>query len=89
MNSHSEADVLRVLEWYEKDPGIELVGEEALRGIGLDELLALFTPFVEDPVLFYKYEVGAKEAEMLQRAVQHQIDLGTYDYLIAAYQKSS
>ena len=84
-----EADVERVLEWYEKDPGEALVGDEPLRGIGLDELRDLFSPDSEDPTMYATYEVEPKEVERLQRAVDHRIDLDAYDYFVAAYQRGT
>ena len=82
-----EAHVERVLEWYEKEPGEALVGEERLEGIGLDDLRALFRPD-DDPEMFLPYEVEtAEEAAALQPAVRHRIDLGAYAYFVAAYRK--
>jgi hypothetical protein len=84
----SEDQVERVLEWYEKDPGDALVGDEPLADIGLDELIELFQPDPDDdPLMHLVYEVEPHEVERLQRAVQHRIDLGAYDYFVAAYQK--
>ncbi len=82
-----EADVERVLEWYEKDPGEALVGDEPLRGISLDGLRDLFGPDPEDPAMYDVYEVEPREVERLQQAVDHRIDLDAYDYFVAAYQK--
>ena len=86
-----EALVERVLEWYEKEPGDALVGEEELKGIGLDDLRALFRPDEDDdPDMYLTYEVEtAEEAAALQRAVGHRIDLDAFVYFVAAYQKGS
>lgn len=89
MEAWSETDVERVLEWYEKDPGDALVGEETLRGLGLDELRALFGPGPDDPVMLDVYEVEPVEVGRLQRAVDHPIDLDAFDYFVAAYQRGS
>ena len=83
----SEDQVERVLEWYEKDPGDALVGDDPLTEIGLDELIELFRPDGDDPLMHLVYEVEPREVERLQRAVQHPIDLDAYDYFVAAYQK--
>ena len=85
MEAWSEDDVERVLEWYEKDPGDALIGEEPLAGITLDELRDLFSPDEDDPLMVDPYEVEPAEVERLQRAVQHPIDLDAYDYFVAAY----
>ncbi|HEX8387318.1 MAG TPA: hypothetical protein VF576_14090 [Rubricoccaceae bacterium] len=85
----SEDQVERVLEWYEKDPGDALVGDEHLTEIGLDELVELFRPDADDPLMHLVYEVEPREVERLQRAVQHRIDLDAYDYFVAAYQKGA
>lgn len=89
MEVWSENDVERVLEWYEKDPGEALVGEEPLRGIGLDDLRDLFQPDDDDPEMLDVYEVEPGEVERLQRAVTHLIDLEAYDYFVAAYRKGT
>ena len=80
----------RVLEWYEKDPGDALVGEEVLKGLDLDALRALFGVAPdddEDPDLFLPYEIEPADVPTLQRAVEHRIDLDAYDYFVAAYRK--
>lgn len=89
METLSEDDVERVLEWYEKEPGEALVGEERLSGIGLAELRALFGPDPEDdPTMYLPYEVETEEeVAVLQQAVEHRIDLGAYAYFVAAYRK--
>ncbi|HLA64610.1 MAG TPA: hypothetical protein VK610_09305 [Rhodothermales bacterium] len=91
MEAWTEDDVDRVLEWYEKEPGDALVGEEPLAGIGLDELRTLFHPDDEDdPEMVLSYEVETPaEAAALQRAVTHPIDLDAHDYFVAAYRKGS
>lgn len=83
----SEDQVERVLEWYEKDPGDALVGDEPLTEIPLDELVELFRPDDDDPLMHLVYEVEPREVGRLQRAVRHAIDLDAYDYFVAAYQK--
>ena len=87
-----ESQVKRVLEWYEKDPGDALIGEEPLRDLRLDELRELFgvTPDdPEDPPMFYKYAVEPQHVGRVQQAVDHRVDLDRFDYLIAAYQRVS
>ena len=83
----SEDQVERVLEWYEKDPGEALVGDEPLDTIPLADLVALFRPDAEDPEMHLVYEVEPREVERLQQAVQHRIDLDAHDYFVAAYRK--
>lgn len=89
MEIWSEDQVERVLEWYEKDPGDALVGEEVLKGLGLSELRALFgvSPDDEDPALYLPYEVEPADVATLQPAVAHPIDLDAYDYFVAAYRR--
>ena len=87
METWPESDVERVLEWYEKDPGDALVGEETLHAIELPELLALFSPDPDDPEMYDVYEVEPKEVARLQEAVAHVIDLDAYDYFVAAYRR--
>ena len=84
----SEDQVERVLEWYDKDPGDALVGDEPLDGIDLADLVALFRPDDDDPEMHLVYEVEPREVERLQQAVRHRIDLDAYDYFVAAYRKA-
>ena len=85
----SEDQVERVLEWYEKDPGEALMGEEPLCGLDLSELRELFSPSNDDPAMYDVYEVEPREVAGLQRAVEHQINLDAYDYFVAAYRKEA
>jgi hypothetical protein len=92
MQTWSEEEVERVLEWYEKDPGDALVGEEVLKGLGLAALRALFgisPDDPDDPELYLKYEVEPDDVPTLQQAVSHPIDLAAYDYFVAAYRKGT
>ncbi len=90
METTDETAVERVLEWYEKDPGEALVGEEVLSGIDLYELKTLFSPDEDDdPDMYLVYEVEPPEVPRLQQAVAHPIDLDAYDYFVAAYRKES
>jgi hypothetical protein len=82
-----ENEIERVLEWYEKDPGEALVGDEPLRDLGVDGLKELFNPDEDDPDLLLTYEVEAPDVPVLQQAVDHEIDLTKYDYFVAAYSK--
>jgi len=90
MELWTEDQVERVLEWYEKDPGDALVGEEPLVGLDLPALRALLgiaEDDAEDPDLLLPYEVEPADVPVLQRAVRHRIDLDAYDYFVAAYRK--
>ena len=89
MDDHTDHRVERVLEWYEKDPGDALVGEEEITRLGLDDLRSLFQPDDDDPEMLLVYEVEPHEVERLQAAVEHRIDLGAYDYFVAAYLRAS
>ena len=84
----SEDQVERVLEWYEKDPGEALVGDEPLAEMALADLVALFQPDADDPEMHLVYEVELREVERLQQAVRHSIDLAAHDYFVAAYRKA-
>lgn len=82
----TEDQIERVLEWYEKDPGEDLVGDEAL-ALPLADLVALFKPDDEDPEMHLVYEVEPHEADRLQAHVAHRIDLDAHDYFVSAYRK--
>ncbi|MFN3597549.1 MAG: hypothetical protein ACK41D_09800 [Rubricoccaceae bacterium] len=84
----TEDQVVRVLEWYEKDPGEQLVGEEELVDVSLDALReALRADDPEDPALLLPYEVEPEDVPALQALVRHCIDLGAHDYFVAAYRR--
>ena len=87
-----ESQVERLLEWYEKDPGDAFVGEERLRDLPLDGLRQLFGVMPddpEDPAVFKAYAVEPQHVKRVQRAVSHQLNLGRFDYFIAARQRRS
>lgn len=83
-----EERVERVLEWYEKDPGEALVGEEVLTRLTLEDLRVLLRPSEDDPEMHLVYEVEPGEVERLQAYVDHRIDMGAHDYFVAAYRKA-
>lgn len=83
----AEDQIERVLEWYEKDPGEDLVGDEVLADLTLADLVALFRPDADDAEMHLTYEVEPAEVARLQQAVTHRIDLDAYDYFVAAYRK--
>lgn len=88
MPEWAEEEVERVLEWYEKDPGDALVGEEVLERLDLEGLRDIFAPDMEvDPFMQLVYEVEPQDVEKLQGLVDHRIDLAAYDYFVAAYEK--
>ena len=82
----TEDQIERVLEWYEKDPGEDLVGDELLN-LPLADLVALFRPDEDDLEMHLVYELEPHEAARLQASVVHRIDLDAYDYFVAAYRK--
>lgn len=75
----------RVLEWYEKDPGDALVGDEVLDGYALETLRDLMSVPDNDPEMLDAYEVEPAEVDALQALVRHRIDLDAYDYFVSAY----
>ena len=87
-----EKEVVRVLEWFEKEGVGYFVGMESLTGLALHELRTMFdvsADDVEDPPMFFGYEVRGEHVPRLQRAVSHQIDLDAFDYSVAAYQRDT
>lgn len=80
--------VERVLEWYERDPGDALVGDEMLSA-PLDTLRELLSVPDDDPDMLDAYEVEPSEVEALQALVAHRIDLDAYDYFVAAYRRDA
>jgi hypothetical protein len=78
-----QPSVLRSLVGYERDPVDALVGEWGLRGISLAELQALFGAAADDP-MYGSWPVRPEHVERLARAVDHEIDLTTFDYFVEA-----
>lgn len=85
MEAPDHTAVERVLEWYEKDPGEDLVGDEVLTGIALADLREMLSVADDDPDMLDAYEVEPAEVARLQPFVTHRIDLDAYDYFVAAY----
>ena len=79
----------RVLEWYERDPGDTLVGDEVLDGVPLGTLREILSVPDDDPDMLDAYEVEPAEVEALQALVAHRIDLGAHDYFVAAYRREA
>lgn len=74
--------VVRVLEWYEKDPGDCLIGEEVLLGVTLEELQEIFEIEKSNP-MYDCYKVEIKEANKLQNFIKTKIDTEQYNYFVA------
>lgn len=90
MQPLSDDQIERVLEWYQKDPGEALVGEELLAGVDAGMLRELLDADPDaDPDVLDTYEVEPHEVEALQPHVEHRIDLDAYDYFVAAYRRSA
>ena len=85
MEAPDDAAVERVLEWYEKDPGDALVGDEVLTGLALADLREVLSVPDDDPDMLDVYEVEPAEVDRLQPFVTHRIDLDAHDYFVAAY----
>ncbi len=81
--------VEHVLEWYEKDPGDALVGDEVLAGVPLAALRELMSVPDDDPEMLDAYEVEPAEVEALQALVAHGINLDAHDYFVAAYRRQA
>lgn len=73
---------VRVLEWYEKDPGDRLVGEEVLLVITLEELQEIFEIEKNNP-MYDCYKVEMKEANKLLKFIKTEINAEQYDYFVA------
>ena len=83
----TEAEIERVLEWYEKAPGDDLVGDELLPDGSWETLVVIFDPEDDDAGMLDAYEVEEADVVALQKLVSHRIDLAKYDYFVAAYAK--
>lgn len=77
--------IIRVLTWFQKD-GDALVGEEALKGITVDELQRLFGTSPDDP-MYAEYPARAPHVPRLQQCVNHRIDLNAFEYFVGAFQE--
>lgn len=84
----TEADVMRMLEWWEHGEDGRFGGTEELRNITLAELKALFEiDEAEDPCMFYQYIVSEHQVPALRHTVSHFMDPKAYTYFVAAYQR--
>jgi hypothetical protein len=72
---------VRVLRWYEKEPGNELVGEAELLGVSLAELQKLFRVPAADQ-MYDCYPVDERHIEYLRQCVRSEINLSKYDYFV-------
>ncbi|MGH2414485.1 MAG: DUF7683 domain-containing protein [Microcystaceae cyanobacterium] len=81
-NSESQQPVERWVRWFRRD-GDEFVGEAQLVGVALSQLKQVFTPFPDDPLMYYCYPVEtAKQVEFLSLWLNGELDLEAYEYFV-------
>jgi hypothetical protein len=71
----------RVVEWYEKEPGDALVGEQPLRGIRLAELQKLWSLPPGDPMVLC-YPVSEAQRPYIEAHAGIQLRLDDFDYFL-------
>jgi hypothetical protein len=76
--------VVRTLEWYERDPGDEFVGEIELKGVPVSELRELFRVAAtdEDQDMTLMYPVTEHERRFLEDRLGIKLDLQGFDYFV-------
>ena len=67
----TEAEIERVLEWYEKAPGEDLVGEELLPDNSWEALVVIFDPEDDDAGMLDAYEVEEADVAALMPWLAH------------------
>jgi hypothetical protein len=85
-SSNAEIDSPHKLErwvrWFRRD-GDEFVGEAQLVGVTLSQLKQVFTPFPDDPLMYYCYPVEtAKQLEFLIPWLKGELELEAYEYFV-------
>lgn len=76
-------DVVRLVRWFEKDPGRNLISEAILPDATLAELQALFDVPPGDP-MYDCWAVGPAQAAAIAAWAGFPLDLDRYDDLIEA-----
>ena len=75
-------NVRYILEWFEKDPGDDFIGQEDLAETELSKLKSLFDiPSKETMAGGFKIEL--QHLAEVQKLVEHRIDLDKYDYFVS------
>jgi hypothetical protein len=80
--SESQQPVERWVRWFKRD-GEEFVGEAKLEGLSVSQLKQVFTPFPDDPLMYYCYPVEmVKQIDLLSPWLNGKIDLDAYEYFV-------
>jgi len=74
-------NIKRVLRWYQKNPGDELVGEAEMQEVSLTDLQKLFEIQLDDP-MYECYPVTQKHIEYLRQHIDAEIDITKHDYFV-------
>ncbi|NOX52793.1 MAG: hypothetical protein GXP16_19990 [Gammaproteobacteria bacterium] len=75
-------DIRRHISWYAKK-GDEFIADETIVGIELNSLQQLFQVATEDP-MYDCWEIKEQHVQILQKSIQHVINLKKYDYFVEA-----
>jgi hypothetical protein len=79
--------LIRVLAWYEKDPGSRQLGEAELTGVDLATLQEIFRVEASNP-MYACWPVGLYHAKRLQPYTNVPINLAKYEYFVECYSES-
>lgn len=77
--------IQREISWFHKDSE-ELAGELNVDHIPLHELLSIFTPYANDPLLYFVYNIYPEHAERLTNWVSLCFDFTAYTYQLDCWQ---
>lgn len=77
------AGVVRLLRWFEKDPGDRLVGEAVMLNAELEELQALFNVPSDNP-MYDCWPVEPAQAPAISALAAVPVDLSQFDYYVEA-----
>ena len=84
MNGKEPTWLVRVVEWFEKDPGNALLGWAELKDLELAELQARWGMSAGDPML-ESIEVTEDQRLDVERWAGIGVDLANADYFVSAY----
>lgn len=75
----------RIISWFDRADE-ELIGEFNIDFIPLDILKGIFSPPIEDPLMYNPYDINIEESEILKNYVDIEFEFDKYTYQIDCFQ---
>jgi hypothetical protein len=76
--------VNRQITWFDKDDRIK--GELNINEIPLSDLVSIFSPQKDDPLMYNPYTIKKKHIGKLRKYVNLEFDFGQYVYQVDCFQ---